>query len=61
MLSEIAFCACMGPIANDPYCPCEMKRRGLEPTNLWTPEKVAELEAALASMFSREKNADANL
>ena len=25
-------CACMGKIANDPYCPCEMKKRGMKVT-----------------------------
>jgi hypothetical protein len=23
-------CACMGASGKDPYCPCEMKRRGLK-------------------------------
>lgn len=23
-------CACMGAIGSDPYCPCEMERRGLK-------------------------------
>lgn len=22
-------CACLGPVDGDPYCPCEMKHRGL--------------------------------
>lgn len=35
-------CACMGPNGDDPYCPCEMDRRGLVATDPWTPEKVAE-------------------
>lgn len=26
-------CACMGPRYGDPYCYCEMKRRGLKPTD----------------------------
>lgn len=47
----INLCACMGRIGDDPYCPCEMRSRGLTPTNLWTPEKIAELDRALASMF----------
>lgn len=25
-------CACMGAIGDDPFCPCEMKRRGLQCT-----------------------------
>lgn len=45
-------CACMGPIGEDPYCPCKMKQEGLTPTELWTPEKKAELESALSRMFN---------
>ena len=26
----INFCACLGPMYNEPVCPCEMRRRGLE-------------------------------
>lgn len=49
---EISMCGCMGPIGDDPYCPCQMRSRGLEPTNLWTPEKIAELDMALAKAFN---------
>lgn len=52
-------CACMGPIGDDPYCPCTMKLKGLEPTNLWTPEKIAELDKVLSNIFTRrEQNSD---
>jgi hypothetical protein len=37
-------CTCMGCIGSDPYCPCKMKQLGLTPTELWTPEKIAEFE-----------------
>lgn len=35
MLSEIKsgalnFCACMGPSWGDPFCPCDMERKGLK-------------------------------
>lgn len=33
-------------------CPCAMRNAGLEPTDPWTPEKVAELQKALAGMFN---------
>ena len=56
MSEEISFCACMGKIGNDPYCPCEMRRKGLEPTNLWTEEEKARLHAALDSMFNLKDN-----
>jgi len=42
-------CACMGRIGNDPWCPCEMERKGLEVTiteNYISPE--------LFQMLSRE-------
>lgn len=26
---DINLCGCMGPIANDPYCPCKMRNLGL--------------------------------
>jgi hypothetical protein len=50
---EFNLCACMGKIGNDPYCPCEMKNRGLEPTKLWTPEKIAELNNVFATIFDK--------
>jgi hypothetical protein len=33
----VNLCACMGPRYGDPYCYCEMKRRGLTPTE---PPKI---------------------
>jgi hypothetical protein len=27
---KISMCACMGPGYGEPYCPCEMSRRGLD-------------------------------
>ena len=42
----------MGPQGNDPVCPCQMKNRGLEPHNNWTPEKIKELHEALSSCFN---------
>jgi len=59
MAESLGLCACMGPIAGDPYCPCEMRRKGLEPTNLWTPEKVAELHKALSCFIEREEDNNA--
>ena len=43
-------CACMGPQRGDPYCYCEMHRRGLTPT----PPSAAEvdrLQEVLADIF----------
>jgi hypothetical protein len=39
---EINLCACLGPQAGEPHCPCEMKRRGLPPS----PERKAAESAA---------------
>lgn len=39
---EITPCACMGPLSGEPYCPCEMRRRGLPPS----PARVAAEEDA---------------
>lgn len=45
-------CACIGCVGDDPYCPCEMERRGLEATPIWTPEKIAEFKQVMAKMFN---------
>lgn len=42
-------CACMGPQKGDPYCPCEMTRRGLEPTGP-TPEELEAFKEALRKL-----------
>ncbi len=63
-------CACMGVIGNDPYCPCEMKRKGLKVTitetyispDVWNfmsdedKETINNLKtkAAFAYMFRKE-------
>lgn len=38
MASPIKVCACMGAVHGEPYCPCEMERRGLPPS----AERIAE-------------------
>jgi hypothetical protein len=37
---EISLCACIGPMYGEPYCYCEMERRGLQPEN--NPLRIAE-------------------
>ena len=39
---EVNLCGCMGPGYGEPYCPCEMARRGLPPS----PERVRATEEA---------------
>ncbi|MBK3779836.1 hypothetical protein G3A43_06185 [Paraburkholderia aspalathi] len=49
---EINMCACMGPLAGEPYCPCEMTRRGLPPS----PEREAaqsDAERRLAALVAK--------
>jgi len=29
-LPKFNLCACLGPQATDPYCPCQMQQRGLD-------------------------------
>lgn len=50
----LSLCACMGPIGDDPVCPCAMRAQGLAPTEVWTPEKKAELEKVLSECFGRK-------
>lgn len=50
---EISLCGCIGKVGDDPYCPCGMRSRGLTPTNLWTDEKITELNRVL-SKFETE-------
>ena len=52
---ELKLCACMGLIGNDPYCPCEMERRGLKSDAEWTPEKIEEFKHCLGEMFGWDK------
>lgn len=51
---KFRMCACMGPQRGDPYCYCEMERRGLTPTP-WSDEEKARLNAALSKMFKLNK------
>lgn len=55
---NLSACACMGPIGEDPYCPCRMRQMGLEPTLIWTPEARARLDAAFREIFELEASAE---
>jgi hypothetical protein len=46
ILYEITPCACMGPVHGEPFCPCEMERRGLPPSS----EHVAALIKAMEEL-----------
>lgn len=48
-------CACMGPQGNDSLCPCAMRAAGKTPTEIWTPEKIKELEEVMTLIFAKEK------
>lgn len=43
---EISMCGCMGPMYGEPYCPCAMKRNGLEKMMDENPLRIAEEERA---------------
>jgi hypothetical protein len=34
----------MGKIGSDPYCPCEMRKRGLPSSDAWTDEEIQKFE-----------------
>ena len=46
---EISMCACMGKMGNDPYCPCEMRNRGLKATT-YTEKQMNEHAKFIASL-----------
>jgi len=56
---KVNLCACLGPMYNEPHCPCTMERMGLERSAEWkeynSPANVKrrekQLEKALAKMF----------
>lgn len=39
---ELSFCGCMGPMYGEPYCPCQMKQKGLQAEMDANPERQAE-------------------
>lgn len=52
------FCACMGPLHGDPYCPCEMRARGLpfDDSRLkWSEDDKKRLHDFLKMMADSEK------
>jgi len=58
MNDKLTPCACMGPIGNDPHCPCVMTSMGLTPTTLWTKEDKMILSKVMSELF--KKRADKN-
>jgi hypothetical protein len=42
VIENFSFCACMGPVYGEPFCPCEMRRRGLSSS----PEHIKANEEA---------------
>ena len=47
---EISMCGCLGPMYGEPYCPCQMKQKGLEAEMENNPLRIAE-EAASAKSW----------
>lgn len=57
-MSLPSFCACMGPRFGQPYCPCEMQRRGLSDGSeyAWSEADKERLKAALEKIFGPEQS-----
>jgi hypothetical protein len=47
---EISMCACIGPVYGEPYCACEMTRRGL-PSSAAHVAAIEEADKQLKSLF----------
>jgi hypothetical protein len=56
---EIKLCACLGAAPGEPYCPCEMTRRGLpaSPARVQAADEANRRLAAIANSgaFTRKK------
>jgi len=50
-LNSHSICACIGPLYDEPFCYCEMQRRGLPLNDLVREEKEKELRKALGEIF----------
>jgi hypothetical protein len=48
---EINFCACMGPMYDEPYCYCEMLRRGLPLNNAERQKSEDSLRRVFKEIF----------
>lgn len=51
-------CFCMGRQGKDPYCPCEMRARGLKASDTWTEEEIYNLKQALIKVFPDMNESD---
>lgn len=48
-------CACLGRMGNDPYCPCEMNRRGLQRSIKESVETSESLNETFKQVFQRQE------
>jgi hypothetical protein len=48
---DLNICACVGPQNGEPYCPCTMRREGLETGFKWIQEDIDQLQKALEYIF----------
>lgn len=53
-MNDLNICACIGPINGEPYCPCQMRRAGLETSGKWTQEDITQIQKALKDIFDRK-------
>lgn len=55
--TDLNICACIGPLNGEPYCPCKMKREGLETSFKWSQEEKDKMQKALEEIFDpKNKN-----
>lgn len=58
---EVSLCACLGPVYGEPYCPCEMRRRGMPPSSQHTRATKCDAENLQAILRSRQAQVGSKL
>lgn len=53
---DLQLCACIGSLNGEPYCPCRMRKEGLETSGQWTQEDKDVMKQALAEIFKKSVN-----
>jgi hypothetical protein len=54
MSDALQMCACMGPMYDEPYCYCEMQRRGLQLNTEARAEAERQLRESLNRVFGED-------
>lgn len=53
---EINFCACLGPVYGEPYCSCEMQRRGLPLNEEARAKDQQALKESISAFLAKTKD-----